>query len=213
MVKMKFLILLLSSMLLFTSCGLEFALALDEERHNQVQYVEAKDGASHYLIYNDNRYMWVGNLEFFRVTKKEVDEGPTYSFEYEEDVLVSWNGHRHIGYQIHYYSYTTDDPLFIYNRSEVYFREDYNYLDDVFEITNTTEAIVWKDMFGSEQSKIDFVNPTKVIVASKLCPRIKTYVELECIDNQWYMSLPDTPSTFWTPSDEFMKILSDNGII
>ncbi len=213
MVKVKFLILLLLSMLLFASCGLKFSSELDEEKHNQVQYVDAKDGASQYLIYNNNRYMYGSTLDFFRVTKKEADDEYPYSLEYEDDVLVGWNGHRHFGYRSLYYSYTTDNPLFIYNRHEVYFREDYNYLEDVFEIANTLDEIVWQDMFGPEQSKIDFVNPTKIIVSSKLHPRIKTYLVLECVDNQWYMSLPHYPYTVYTPSDEFLEILFDNGII
>ena len=215
MIKVKFLILLLLSMLLFTSCGLKSSSTLDEEKHNQVQYGDEtdEDGELEYLIYNNNRYMSGGPLEFFRVTKKEADDEYPYSFEYEDDVLVSWNGHRHFGYRFFYYSYTTDNPLFIYDRHEVYFREDYNYLKDVFEIANTSDEIVWQDMFGPEQSKIDFVNPTNVIVSSKLCPRIKTYLALECVDNQWYMSLPHFPFSVYTPSDEFLKILFDNGII
>ena len=44
-------------------------------------------------------------------------------------------------------------PIFIHDRHEVYFREDYNYLEDVFEIANTLDEIVWQDMFGPEQSK------------------------------------------------------------
>ena len=215
MVKVKFLILLLLSILLFSSCGLKYSSELDEEKHNQVQYGDEidEDGELEYLIYNNNRYMSGGPLEFFRVTKKEADDEYPYSFEYEDDVLVSWNGHRHFGYRLFYYSYTIDNPLFIYDRHEVYFREDYNYLEDVFEIANTLDEIVWQDMFGPEQPKINFVNPTKIIVSSKLHPRIKTYLVLECVDNQWYMSLPHYPYSVYTPSDEFLKILFDNRII
>lgn len=212
MVKVKFLILLLLSMLLLSSCESKFSLELDEEKHNKVQYVDEKDGEPQHLIYNNNRYIYVGTLDFFRVTKKEADDEYPYSFEYEDDVLVGWNGPWYF-YKSFYYSYTTDDPLFIYDRHEVYFREDYNYLEDVFEIANTLDEIVWQDMFGPEQSKINFVNPTKIIISSKLHPRIKTYLMLECIDNQWYMSLPHYPYSVYTPSDEFLKILSDNGII
>ena len=53
----------------------------------------------------------------------------------------------------------------------------------------------------------------KIIVSSKLHPRIKTYLVLECVDNQWYMSLPHYPYSVYTPSDEFLKILFDNRII
>ena len=212
MVKVKFLILLLLSMLLLSSCESKFSLELDEEKHNKVHYVDEIDGEPEHLIYNNNRYIYVGPLDFFRVTKKEADDEYPYSFEYEDDVLVGWNGPWYF-YKSFYYSYTTDDPLFIYDRHEVYFREDYNYLEDVFEIANTLDEIVWQDMFGPEQSKINFVNPTKIIISSKLHPRIKTYLMLECIDNQWYMSLPHYPYSVYTPSDEFLKILSDNGII
>ena len=209
--KRLMLILILSTFLTLTSCGLDYRYFLDESLHDQIEFVWEEDGSSH-IVYCGDTYVFVGTTNFFRVNAYQADVNHYKS--YEDDILLSWNGYRYVWYIDEYYSYTTDSPLFIYNERLhwVYFHEDYNYLTDIFVVGDTTAEIVWEDIFGSQQPGFDFVDPVKVLIYSKQCPRIKTYLKLVCIENQWYLSLPDS-KTVWTPSDEFIKILSENGII
>ena len=41
---------------------------------------------------------------------------------------------------------------------------------------------------------------------------IELDVQLSDVDNKWYLSVPGT-QTVWRASDDFVKILSENGII
>lgn len=205
-------ILITSLLLLLTSCGLDYRYSLDKSVHNNIEYVWAKDKNLSYIIYNDDRYMYIGSTGFFHVDTYEVADKHYELFE--DDILLSWNGYRYIWYIDEYYSYTLEDPIFIYNErlGDVYFHEDYNYLMDTFVIKDTTSEIVWENMFYSEQPYFDFANPICVIIYSKQCPRINTYLKLVCVENQWYLSLSDH-KTVWLASDEFIKILLENGIV
>ena len=49
-------------------------------------------------------------------------------------------------------------------------------------------------------------------MTSKLHSRIKTYVEIEFSNNQWYLTLPDS-NDVWIASDEFINLLLENEII
>ena len=133
---------------------------------------------------------------------------------YEDDTLLSWNGNRYIWYIDEYYSYSSDKPLFIYNSrlKFVYFREDYDYNSDIFVIEGTNSEIIWKDIFEFTEANVDFTTQTNVCIYSKQCPRIKTSLELAFVGEQGFVRFPDSQE-IWILSDEFLKILSDNGII
>ncbi len=205
------LIWIFSLILSLSSCGLDYRYSLDENKHNKIEVVmEDEDVTS--LIYQDTGYYFVGSTNFFSVMTYETEDG--YYLSFEDDTLLSWNGNRYIWYIDEYYSYTTDDPLFIYNgRLEwVYFREDYDYKSDIFVIEGADSEIVWNSIFDSADEDIDFTPQKNVSIYSKQCPRIKTSLELSLVDGQWFMRCSDSKET-WIPSDEFLKILSDNGII
>lgn len=213
MVKKRLLLLLLLTQILmiFTSCGLDYRHSLNGSLHNQIEFVWKENDIS-YVIYQGNKYIFIGTTNFFSVDTYEVDVNSYKS--YEDDILLSWNGYRYYGYIDEYYSYTLDSPIFIYNArlNWVFFREDYNYIKDTFVIDEIAEEIIWEDIFNSPQNSFDFTDPIKVVLSSKQCPRITTYVKLMCVKNQWYLSLADSEDV-WTPSDKFIKILSENGII
>lgn len=194
-----------------SSCGLDYRYSLDENKHNKIEVVmEDEDVTS--LIYQDTGYYFVGSTNFFSVMTYETEDG--YYLSFEDDTLLSWNGNRYIWYIDEYYSYTVDMPLFIYNSrlNWVYFREDYDYKSDIFVIEGADSEIVWNSIFDSADEDIDFTPQKNVSIYSKQCPRIKTSLELSLVDGQWFMRCSDSKET-WIPSDEFLKILSDNGII
>lgn len=205
------LIWIISMFLTLSSCGLDYRHSIDKNKHNEIEVIMEDDDTS-YLVYQDNKYVFVGSTNFFSVNTYETEDG--YYLSYEDDILLSWNGYKYVWYIDEYYSYTADTPLFIYNsRLEwVYFHEDYDYFSDTFVVGNTNSEIVWNDVFLSTVKNVDFAPQYKIYLCSKQCPRIKTSLEIAFIEDQWYLHLPDSQE-IWIPSDRFITILSDNGII
>ena len=205
------LIWIFSLILTLSSCGLYYRYSLDESKHNKIDVV-MEDGDTTSLIYKDTRYYFVGSTNFFSVMTYETEDG--YYLSFEDDTLLSWNGNRYIWYIDEYYSYTDNNPLFIYNSrlNWVYFRENYDYKSDIFVIEGTDLEIVWNDMFASAVEHVDFTPQKNVSIYSKQCPRIKTALELSFVDGQWFMRCSDSKE-IWIPSNEFLKFLSYNGTI
>lgn len=131
----------------------------------------------------------------------------------DHDIFLGWTG-SWWGYQNQYYAFQTDNPLYIYETriDRLYFREDYDYRADTFVIKNTSAEIVWKDIFGTEQTRFDFQSPITVELYSKQCSRIKATLELEYVEDHWYVSVPGSQSV-WILSDEFVEMLSQSGLI
>ena len=205
------LILIITLILSLSSCGLDYRYSLDENKHNKIEIV-VEDEEVTSLIYQDTGYYFVGSTNFFSVMTYETENG--YYLSFEDDTLLSWNGNRYIWYIDEYYSYTVDKPLFIYNTrlNWVYFRDDYDYKLDTFVIEGADSEIVWTNIFDSTSKDIDFTPQKNVSIYSKECPRIKTSLELSLVNGQWFMRCSDSKE-IWIPSDEFLKILSDNEII
>ena len=158
--KVLALMFILSILLSFTSCGLDYRYSLDESLHNQIEFVSDDDINNSYIIYKNKKYLYAGTTNSIRVTSNE--DGIAAFKSFEGDIMLSWNGHRYIGYIHEYYSYTSDNPIFIYNYpGQVYFREDYSYSTDTFIIKGTSAEIVGEEIFGTEQPHFDFVNPIK----------------------------------------------------
>ena len=195
------LIWILSALLLLTSCGLDYRGSLDEDLHNQVDlvYDESGQDPSH-IVYKGKTYTFFDSTDFLSINTIKAN------------TLVSWNGNRYVGYVSEYYSYTLEEPLFIYYKSWVFLREDYDYKADTFVIKNSSAEIVWKDMFGAEQTRFDFQSPITVELYSKQCSRIKATLELEYVEDHWYVSVPGSQSV-WILSDEFAEMLSQSGVI
>ena len=187
--------------LTFTSCGLDYSNSLPKDLHNQVQLILGEvNNKPEYIVYQNNKYKFVEKSSFIRIDKDK------------EDILVSWNGYRYVGYIDLYYSNTLNNPLFIYYKTWFFLREDYDFTKDTFLIENTNAKIVLEDAFKSNANTFDFVNPVEVVLHSKQCPRVKIYLNLVCVKKQWYLSSLYSQDV-WTASDEFIEILSQNGII
>ena len=155
------------------------------------------------LLYQENIYF---EASIFDATEY-------YGTPNENDIELGW--YYSFPFGTRFYSNKSESPLFIYTiggYDGFFLRQDYNYSTDIFVIENTTKEIVWKNIFASEQDYFYFSNPIEVVMYSKQCPRIKTCLDLVCVDGQWYISLADFQGVF-TISDEFIKALSENGII
>jgi len=194
----------IASITIFTSCGLEYRHALNDSLHNQIEGVWLKDVPSH-IIYQDKTYQYVGGDDFFRIGDHWL---------YEDDVMLSWNGYRYIGYIDEYYSDSLDNPLFIYEERthNVYFREDYNYLADTFIVEDSDIDIVFEDMFSSKQENVLFTEPIVFTLKSKTNSRIKVMAKMKYINNQYYISFYGSDD-IWMAKDVFVGDLRQAGII
>ena len=215
----KFFLLFFSLVLVFdlTSCQPQ----MDENLHNKIINVWENNEPT-YIIYQGQKYMYVGNINFVGINLR------TGLPQFDEDVMLSWNGPRYWGYTDIYRSYTADNPLFIVSdRYNVYFHEDYDYTKDTFVIKNpdaeiawennfviknTDAEIVWEDIFELEQPYFNPANSIKIIAFSKQCPKIIFQLKLTCVQEQWYIFLPDKRGV-WTVSDTMVQLLEDNEII
>lgn len=184
--------------LCFSSCVSDNE-SLDPEYKNKVDFVSLESG-THYIKYSGYIY-------------SPLSEKIIYVKKLENDVFLGWNGFWW-GYKNQYYSSTKDNPVFIYETRTncLYFHETYNYSTDTFVVENTSAEIVWADIFYSQYDSFDFFEPINVTLYSKQCNRIQAQLEIICVENQWYLSLPASQNV-WIPSDEFVKILLKNGIV
>ena len=202
----RILALVLGFSLLFLFIYCDWQSDPDPSLKDNVKVVFHDDG-THHIEY-------AGNLYFMHATYFSGVRGEAFTAEVmEDDVLLGWNG-PWWGYQNHYYSYSSNNPLYIYNtnNSRIYFPEDYDYTSDIFVVGNTNAEIVWKDVFSSQCDSFRFFKPINVVLYSKQCPRIKAKLEIECNENQWYIALYNS-SAVWIAPDAFVETLSENGII
>ena len=208
--KISLIFVLILSLFLLSSCGLDYRYSLDKSLHNKIECVWDDENPSH-IVYCGEKYVFVGTTNFFNVDTYRVADNYYLSYE---DTPLSWNGYRYFGYIDEYYSDTSENPIFIYNErlGYVYFHENYDYLSDTFVVEGISSEIVWNDIFLDKQEYVDFEKSIEITLYSKQYSRIKTHLKLSCIENQWYASLPDSKE-IWTISDEFVEILDENGII
>lgn len=197
--RVKILVLGFLLLLSLASCGTFNSGTLDPAYKNKVDFVSLKNETHHIEYLGDTFFPFYEDIIFVE--------------KLEDDVFLGWNG-SWWGYQNKYYSSLMESPVYIYETRTncLYFREDYDYLVDNFVIENSSAEIIWRDIFYSKQTSFDFVNPVNVRLYSKQCPRIKAELQIVCVDDQWYLSSPNT-QIVWVASDEFVKILSENGFI
>ena len=206
MTKTRWMLLIILVLMTLTSCGLDYRYSLDESLHNQIECVWGEDNPSH-ITYQGETYRFAGTLSAFRVHIANDQS-------HKNDTMLSWNGSRYFWYIDLYYSDRTDRPIFIYEERchMVYFREDYDYLSDVFIVEGTNEEIVLANVLSVQQKSIDFAHSIEVELHSKQNPRIRMYIELGYLNDQWYLSWPHSDDA-WIVSDTFVKMLSQNGVI
>lgn len=169
--------------------------------YEHITFIE-NNGEKH-LLYQGNEYH---ETSIFTATKY-------YGIKNENDIELGW--YYSFPFSTRFYSENLESPAFIYtigSDTSVYLRQDYEYSTDTFVVEETGAEIVWKDIFSSEKNDLHFSNPITVNLYLKQHPCIKTSLEIAFISEQWYVRFPDSKKV-WILSDEFMQILSDNGII
>ena len=180
--------------------------ALPKDLHNVINFESVDD---EYFIWYNNELYTHDKLGMYHLDGWISYPRP----EGEGDILLSWNGFRY-GYIDFYYSYTTESPLFIYEwrLENLYFREDYDYLNDVFIIDGTEREILFSEMFSdyNQYERITKYSANEVNLTSKTNPRIKINFEILKEEDGYYIS----PYPYkWKASDTFVEILKDCGLI
>lgn len=180
------------------------------DQRGKVQIVSDNDEGDYQIEYEGFDY-YVDKFYIFRVKK------PIVGYHNEDDVLIGWDMMPFgISYLDKYYSYTNDDPVFIYNSrfDDVYLREDYNYETDTFVIEGSDKEFVFSDMLClsndlAYDSSCTYSNQTIIMLYSKQCPRLQMKLRLFCVGRTWYLG-GGRDAALFEVSDELLSLLNTN---
>ena len=209
--RITILLMILTILVMGSSCSVQSVAGwryLNDEYPDLYEKVQVKsDGEKDYHIEYESQCYNVDKLGLFQVEKDR-----------ENDVLLSWACLPFgIGYLDMYYSYTTDNPVFIYMSRfpEVYLRDDYNYETDIFIIEGTNYRFVFSDMFTiSKAFQYDFMHHYSgeqyITLYSEACPRLQIPLRVFCVNDVWYAGA-NANHTLFEVSDEFLALLSIDG--
>lgn len=170
------------------------------------------DESEYYVKYEGQRYN-IDTLHLFRV-REDVHNIP------EGDVLVAWRSPLlGIWYLYKYYSYTADDPVFIYmsEYDELYLRENYRYETDTFIIEGTNDRFVFSDMFTvSETFSYNFTKyysgERDIVLYSEQYPRLRMPLRLFRMNGVWYAG-GDRDTAIFEVSDDLLDMLINSGTV
>ena len=214
--RIAILLLISTILIMVSSCSISSTYRLWKDMCNQypdqkgmIQIISDNDDGDYHIEYEGYDYN-IDKLKLFSV-RENTHEIP------KDDVLVSWNALPFgIGYLDKYYSYTNDNPVFIYisRYDELYLRNDYNYETDMFVIEGSNEEFVFGNMLSlSNDFFYDtfsiYSNQTDITLHSKQYPRLKIQLRLFCVDNTWYVGGGSDDALFEV-SDELLNILNTN---
>lgn len=179
------------------------------DQKGKVQVISDNDEGDYHIEYEGVDY-YIDKLKLFRVRESTVEIS-------KDDVLVGWGSLPFgIGYLDKYYSYTDDNPVFIYisRYDELYLRNDYSYEKDTFIIEGSNKEFVFGDMLSlsndfSYDTFTTYSNETNITLYSKQFPRLQMPLCLFCVENKWYMG-GRRDDALYEVSDELLNLLNTN---
>ena len=204
---------------LLTSCGQnsEYLSGLRKEHGDRFGKVEmlSHDETGYHIEYEENRYD-EERLNLF--DRKAIER-----YEAKEDVLISWESlskYVPVWYLDEYYSYTTDNPIYIHmpRLHAVFLRSDYNYESDTFILEGTERGFVFSETFFASDFAYDHVlralysHSQDITLYSAQYPQLQMSLSIFCEDGIWYAGGGHDEAIF-EMSDAFVQLLADNGII
>ena len=201
------LLLLLTISIMLSSCSAYYEMR-DEYPDLMGKAQTISDGKGGYYVKYDGQRYNIDKLNLFRV-REFTNKIP------EEDVFIAWDSLPFgIWYLDKYYSYTVDNPIFIYlpRLNEVYIRSDYNYQTDTFVVEGTDHKFVFSDMFtlsnalaySSDSHRSGDIN---IVLYSTSCNRLRIHLRIFCIRNVWFAG-GDSNQALFEVSDEFLKLIN-----
>lgn len=214
--RIAFLLLISTILIMTSSCSSSSAYGVWKDMCDQYPDQKGKvqvvldNGESDYHIKYDGVDYNIDKLKLFKV-RENTSKIP------KDDVLVGWNAlPLGIGYLDKYYSYTNDNPVFIYisRYNELYLRNDYNYKTDTFVIEDSGKEFIFGDMLSlSNDFSYDTFNSypsqTNICLHSKQYPRLKIQFRLFCVDNIWYVG-GESAAALFEISDKLLNMLNTN---
>ena len=205
---------ILVAYLLLGDTGLDYRYSLDEDLHNQVEVFN--ENGEKYLTYQGNKYIFVGDPNAFSVYQyRDTLDGHIYP--YKDDILLSWNGTRwSLWYITEYYSYSLNNPLFIYNNfREVFLHEAFDYTSEAYVTLEEGYRFVFCDELTlldsipfSYSPSMTYMRNTNVTLCSESNERIQIHGRLFRYDSVWYFGI-DGQRVLFQASDEFVRGVSN----
>lgn len=181
----------------------------------KVEMLSRDDETGYHIEYEGNRYDEERLNLFDRKAKAR--------YEAKEDVLISWESlskYVPVWYLDEYYSYTTDNPIYIHmpRLHSVFLRSDYNYESDIFILEGTERGFVFSETFFASDFAYDHVlralysHSQDITLYSAQYPQLQMSLSIFCEDGVWYAGGGHNEAIF-EMSDAFVQHLADNGII
>ena len=174
------------------------------DQKGRVRIVSDNDEGDYHIKYDGVDY-YVDKLGLFTL------KDGTHEVS-DNDVIVAWDLNW---YLYKYYSYTSDDPIFIYSPTldQFFLRNDYNFETDTFVIEGSDKEFVFGDMLYSSTkpsyTHVFYPYGTDVAFYSKQCPRLQIRLRLFCIGSTWYLGA-EYDNAFFEVSEELLKMLNVN---
>ena len=180
--------------------------SLDKDLHNQAK--SYSENGEKYLTYQGKKFICVGNRDTFPIDRYRGTLDGLMHF-YEDDVLVSWNVPP-FWHTVKYYSYSLDNPLFIYSEYDVFFREDFDYTSEAYVTLEEGYRFVFCDDLTlldsipvSYSPSTTYMRNTNVTLCSELNERIQIRGRLFRYDSVWYFGI-EGQQVLFQASDEFV---------
>ena len=214
--RIAILLLIFTILIVFSSCSASSAYGVWKDMCDQypdqkgkIKIISDNDEGDYHIEYEGYNYN-IDKLKLFSV-RESTRAIP------KDDVLVSWNALPFdIGYLDKYYSYTKENPVFIYisRYDELYLRNDYNYKTDTFIIEGSNEEFVFGNMLSLSKDFLYrtfniYSNQTDITLHTKQCPRLKIQLRLFSVDNTWYVGGGSDDALFEV-SNELLDLLNTN---
>ena len=188
-----------NSVLNEVTLGLWDRILLEEETHNLIEYVDDET-----IEYQGSKY-YLAPMIFIQDSAKSVEEERGYEY-------ICWTGPRFF-YIDTYYGDSKDSPNILYDvrLCDTYFREDYDYKTDMFQIEGTEDFIC----FGEDLIETDYKDMNYSAEYISLSSSTHTSLDIKLgifFDNGvWYAYTSDL--VYFELSENFVEILMKNQII
>lgn len=187
----------------FVSCD------LDTELYKNVEYMRTEDD-KHCLLYQDLLY-YRNDQGFFSVCEN------TDEINGQLNIMLGWSGIQFFGYIDKYYSYTVDEPIYIYNSriNEMYLWEDYDYKSDIFVLEGTSSKIVFSNAITETEFDYNvlerYSNKIDIELYSEQCPQLRVPLTLFSHSGKWYVCT--LTCNAYQVSNDFVDLLVQTGFI
>ncbi len=169
-----------------------------------VKFVEGQGEEYGHYVYNNKKYIY--DNELFYQAGGIVNNQKNNFVQIGEELLEV------------YYSYTTDNPMYIISSSKgdfVYLRSDYVLIEDTFTISNTDISFVLSEVI-KENHTIEYdrtINHKYVSLEPHSLPYLSIGAYIFQNKGKFYISINGWNNVVCEITDEFSQLLIDNNFV